>query len=152
MSTGTVIKTHTCLSPGSCACCPDVCQLKDLLDGAEAEAASGGEAAAALSGDAEPVAGQVEQLQVSEEVGPSFWQSLLAVVTSSLYPQGLQVATHMNALGGGFAGAKRQWCLQCHQHHGCARQHLISQQTMLSMHVSAVRSCLHVCESGRHWH
>jgi hypothetical protein len=63
---GTTSETlHVSLYP----CC---LQLKDLLDGAEAEAAasSGGGAAEA---PAEQVAAQVEQLQVAEVSGDTLW-------------------------------------------------------------------------------
>jgi hypothetical protein len=50
------------------ACCCLISQLKDMLDGAEAEAASSGAAPAgeAPAGAAEQVAAGVEQLQVAE--------------------------------------------------------------------------------------
>jgi hypothetical protein len=48
------------------ACAPCYVQLKDLLDGAEAEAASSGGGAAEAPAGAEQVAAQVEQLQVAE--------------------------------------------------------------------------------------
>jgi hypothetical protein len=57
------------------ACIPCHMQLRDLLDGAEAEAASsGGGAAPEAPAGAEQVAAQVEQLQVAEVSGDTVRQ------------------------------------------------------------------------------